>query len=89
VARVGNDFKIDRTLDIRGQVCPLTFVRAKLAIEKMAMGEVLEIVVDHQPAAVNVPRSMEHEGQSVLGVEQSGEKEWHLFVRKDREKVKK
>ena len=89
MARVGNDFKIDRTLDIRGQVCPLTFVRAKLAIEKMAMGEVLEIVVDHQPAAVNVPRSMEHEGQSVLGIEQSGEKEWHLFVRKDREKAKK
>jgi len=52
----------------------------------MAIGEVLEIVVDHQPAAVNVPRSMEHEGQKVLRIEQTGESEWHLFVRKDREK---
>jgi len=75
----------DRTLDIRGQVCPLTFVRSKLAIEKMAPGEVLEIIVDHQPAAENVPRSMEHEGQAVLGVEQTGAKEWHLFIRKDRD----
>ena len=83
---MGNDFKVDRTLDIKGQVCPLTFVRSKLAIEKLAVGEVLEIIVDHQPAAVNVPRSMENEGQTVLGVEQTGEAEWHLFIRKDRQK---
>ena len=80
------DFKVDRTLDIKGQVCPLTFVRSKLAIERMAIGEVLEIIVDHQPAAVNVPRSMEHEGQTVLRVEQTGVAEWRLFVRKDRQK---
>jgi TusA-related sulfurtransferase len=82
-------FKADKTLDIRGQVCPLTFVRSKLAIEKMALGEVLEIVVDHEPAATNVPRSMEHEGQAVLGVEQTGAAEWRLFVRKEREKPKR
>jgi tRNA 2-thiouridine synthesizing protein A len=85
---MGDDFKVDLTLDIRGQVCPLTFVRAKLAIEKLAVGAVLEIVVDHQPAAVNVPRSMEREGQTVLRVEQSRENEWRLFIRKDREKSK-
>ena len=83
---MGDDFKVDRTLDIKGQVCPLTFVRSKLAIEQMAIGEVLEIVVDHQPSAVNVPRSMEQEGQTVLGVEQTAEAEWHLYVRKDRQK---
>ena len=86
---MGDDLKVDRTLDIRGQVCPLTFVRSKLAIEKMALGEVLEIIVDHQPAALNVPRSMEHEGHKVLKIEQAGDAEWHLFVRKDREKIKK
>ena len=84
---MGDDLKADRTLDIRGQVCPLTFVRSKLAIEKMAIGEVLEIVVDHQPAVANVPRSMEHEGQKLLKIEKAGEMEWHLFVRKDREKI--
>lgn len=83
---MGERVRPDRTLDIRGQVCPLTFVRAKLAIEKMALGEVLEIVVDHRPASVNVPRSMEQEGQTVLQVEQAGEAEWRLFVRKDRER---
>ena len=87
--RTDDDFTVDRTLDIRGQVCPLTFVRAKLAIGKMAVGEVLEIIVDHQPAALNVPRSMEREGQKVLRIEQVGPSEWRLFVRKDRERSKK
>lgn len=82
----GNAFKADRTLDIKGQVCPLTFVRSKLAIEQMALGEVLEIVVDHEPAAESVPRSMRHEGQAVLAVVRSGECEWRLFVRKERQK---
>ena len=86
---MADEIKVDKTLDIRGQVCPLTFVRSKLAIEKMSLGEVLEIIVDHQPAAVNVPRSMEHEGQNVLSVVQTGAAEWRLFIRKASEKPKR
>lgn len=85
---MGEELKVDKTIDIKGQVCPYTFVRSKLAIEKMNMGEVLEIVLDHKPAVENVPRSMESEGQKVLKVEQTGEKEWHIYIRKDREKKK-
>jgi len=83
---MGGGFKVDRILDIKGQVCPLTFVRSKLALENMALGAVLEIVVDHQPAAVNVPRSLEQGGQKVLEIEAVGANEWHIFVRKEREK---
>ncbi len=80
--------KTDKTLDIKGQVCPYTFVRSKLTIEKMNLGEVLEIITDHKPASENVPKSMENEGQKVLKVEQTAEKEWHIYVRKDKEKKK-
>jgi tRNA 2-thiouridine synthesizing protein A len=85
---MSDEIKIDKTIDIKGQVCPYTFVRSKLAIEKMNLGEVLEIVTDHKPASENVPRSMESEGQKVLKIDQTGEKEWHILVRKDREKKK-
>jgi tRNA 2-thiouridine synthesizing protein A len=84
-----DDIKVDKTIDLKGQVCPYTFVRSKLAIEKMKLGEVLELIFDYQPAIENVPRSMENEGQTVLKIDQTGEKEWHLFVRKDKEKIKK
>jgi tRNA 2-thiouridine synthesizing protein A len=86
---MASDIEADKTLDIKGQVCPYTFVRSKLAIEKMELGQVLEIVTDHKPASENVPRSMENEGQKVLAIEQTGEKEWHILVRKDKEKIKK
>ncbi|OGW54746.1 MAG: hypothetical protein A2Z46_04070, partial [Nitrospirae bacterium RBG_19FT_COMBO_55_12] len=66
---MADEIKVDRTLDIKGQVCPYTFVRSKLAIEKINIGEVLEIVVDHEPASINVPKSMENEGQKVLKIE--------------------
>ncbi len=85
---MADEFKVAKTVDLKGQVCPYTFVRSKLAIEKMNVGEVLEIILDHKQAIENVPRSMENEGQKVLKVEQTGEKEWHIFVRKDKEKKK-
>ncbi len=85
---MSDEIKIDKTVDIRGQICPYTFVRSKLAIEKMNVGEVLEVITDHKPASENVPRSMENEGQKVLKVEQTGDKEWRILVRKDREKKK-
>ncbi len=81
-----DEVKPDKSLDIRGQICPYTFVRSKLAIEKMNLGEVLEIITDHKPASENVPKSMENEGQKVLKVEQTAEREWRIVVRKDREK---
>ncbi len=86
---MADDMKVDKTLDLKGQICPYTFVRSKLAVEKMAIGEVIEIILDHKPAVENVPKSMENEGQKVLLIDQTGEHEWHLFVRKDKEKEKK
>ena len=83
---MAEEFVVTRTVDLKGQVCPYTFVRSKLAIEKMGLGEVLEIILDHKPAVENVPRSMENEGQKVLKIDQTGEKEWHVFIRKDKEK---
>ncbi len=85
---MADDIKVDKTIDIKGQVCPYTFVRSKLAIEKMKIGEILEIIVDHKPAIENVPKSMENEGQKVLKVEQLNPTDWRIVVRKDKEKAK-
>jgi tRNA 2-thiouridine synthesizing protein A len=60
------------TLDLSGEVCPYTFVRTKLALEELPLGAELTIVVDHPPAATNVPRSLKSEGHEVLSVEKSG-----------------
>lgn len=55
-------------LDLTGEVCPYTFVRAKLRLEELVIGSELQIVVDHAPAAENVPRSLSDEGQEIVSV---------------------
>ena len=47
-----------RSLDLKGEVCPYTFVKSKLMMEQMTPGEILEVIVDHLPAAKNIPRSV-------------------------------
>lgn len=73
---------IDHELDIRGEICPYTFVKSKLALEDMEVGQVLRIIVDHLPATTNVPRSMQNEGHEVLEVAQISETDWSIVVRK-------
>ena len=52
-------------LDLRGEVCPYTFVRARLALEALPLGATLDLLVDHEPATRNVPRSAREWGQQV------------------------
>lgn len=73
---------IHRQIDIRGEVCPYTFVKSKLAIEQMASGERLRVVVDYPPATSNVPRSMKSEGHIVLRVHQLNETDWEILLQK-------
>ncbi len=60
-------------LDLRGEVCPYTFVRARLALEELAIGARLRVVVDHEPATKNIPKSAEAWGQVVETVEARGD----------------
>ncbi len=78
------DIKVDRELDIRGEVCPFTFVKSKLVLEQMEEGEVLRVIIDYEPSAENVPKSMREEGQEVLAVNKLGESLWEIIVRKRR-----
>jgi TusA-related sulfurtransferase len=74
----------DKSIDIRGEVCPYTYVKSKLALEGLEHGRVLEVIVDHKSAVENVPRSMENEGHEVLEVTQINQTDWKIVVRKKR-----
>ncbi len=72
----------DRELNLQGEVCPYTFVRSKLALEEMAAGQVLAIIVDNSESASNVPRSLSLEGHDVLAVDRSDGVGWRITVKK-------
>jgi TusA-related sulfurtransferase len=54
-----------RTLDITALTCPMTWVRTKLELERMAPGEELEVRCPEGEALENVPRSAADAGHDV------------------------
>jgi len=53
-------------LDLRGVSCPLNFVKAKLAIDRIKSGEAIEFYLDDGEPIVNVTRSLKDEGHQIL-----------------------
>jgi TusA-related sulfurtransferase len=79
---VEKTLKIDRSINIKGEVCPYTYVKSKLALEGIEPGQVLEVIVDHLPAVENVPRSMENEGHEVIDVTQINDTDYRIVIKK-------
>lgn len=79
--------KVDQELNLRGEVCPYTFVKSKLALEELEVGQVLRVIVDNPRSAEDVPRSLANEGNTVLEVTRLPEGEWAITVQKGREET--
>lgn len=63
----------DHDIDITGEVCPMTFVRTKLRLERMHPGEVLAVRLRGDEPLRNVPRAARDEGHVILGIEADGD----------------
>jgi TusA-related sulfurtransferase len=72
----------DKEVDTHGEVCPFPWVRAKKAMKKLKVGQVLRVVGDHGPALTNIPRNFTDDGQVVLDAKATGEVDWEILVRK-------
>jgi tRNA 2-thiouridine synthesizing protein A len=57
-----------KTIDLRGVSCPTNFVKAKLALEMIDTGEVVEFLLDDGEPVKNVPRSLKNEGHKLIGL---------------------
>lgn len=55
-------------LDIREDVCPLTFVKTRLLIEKMSSGDEAEILLRGAEPIENVPASVAELGHAILSM---------------------
>ncbi len=82
---MAEEIKVDGTVDITDVVCPVTFVKAKVALEELDGGQVLAIHMNDGEPAQNVPRSMKDEGHQILKLKDNGDGTYDLFVRKAEE----
>jgi TusA-related sulfurtransferase len=59
---------VEHYLDVTREVCPMTFVRTKLLIEKMSSGETAVVCLNAGEPLANVPRSVREHGHTVISL---------------------
>jgi TusA-related sulfurtransferase len=73
----------DARIDITGEVCPMTFVRTRIALERLPVGAVLEVRLKGDEPLRNVPGSARDLGHTVLGLEPLDDGTWRLLLRRE------
>jgi sulfite reductase (ferredoxin) len=58
--------------DLRGVACPMNFVKAKIALERIAVGETLDVLLDGGAPTDNVPVSFTEQGHQILSITPEG-----------------
>lgn len=61
---------IDKSIDLRKLSCPLNYVKAKLKLEEMEVGQILEVLLDDGEPILSVPRSVKEDGHKILEIKQ-------------------
>lgn len=66
-------------LDVTKDHCPMTFVRTKIQLSKLAFGDVLNVLVTDGEPLENIPRSSAEQGFNVLSIVETDQKGIHLI----------
>ena len=70
---------VDEVLDLRGVACPLSWAKARVALDGLARGEGLTLLLDEARALRDIPRAAEAQGYAVdAPVESDGG--WRLRI---------
>lgn len=72
----------DQVLDITRDICPMTFVRTRLALDRLPAGAVLAVRLRGEEPRRNVPASATEHGHAVLAQEDLPDGTTRLLIRK-------
>ncbi|MHA1264916.1 MAG: sulfurtransferase TusA family protein [Candidatus Helarchaeota archaeon] len=76
-------FAIDKEIDLRGEVCPYTFVFTKLQLEEMEPNQILQVTLDYPPAVENIPRSIKNQNLGIIiNITKNKDNEWKIVIKK-------
>jgi len=78
---LGNQTKPDRNLDCVGLYCPEPVFRTRQEIDKLAVGEVLEIIADDPAAEEDIPRLVKRLEQKLLKM-YTEKDQFHFIIKK-------
>ena len=71
-----------KRLDLSSVKCPINFVMAKVELEKIPIGQTLEVVLDDGDPIRNVPESFANQGQEIVKIEHLSGKSNLMIVKR-------
>ena len=74
--------KLVNELNLKGEVCPMTFVKTKLAIESLNKGEKLKVIFNSSEAKINVPKSLKELNYKVIKINDIDEHNFYIIIEK-------
>jgi TusA-related sulfurtransferase len=75
----------DHVLDITRDVCPMTFVKTRIALDRLAAGQTLLVRLRGEEPVRNVPRTATEQGHAVLEQHVEGDGTTVLLLRKGKQ----
>jgi TusA-related sulfurtransferase len=66
------DMKPDRTLDCIGLYCPIPVLKVREELDKLTIGQILEVWADDPAAEEDIARLAKRIGQEVLEISKDG-----------------
>ena len=76
------ELKVDDKVDITDVVCPVTFVKTKVALEELEDGEILQVHLNDGEPVQNVPRSVKDEGHQIIKLVDNEDGTYELYIKK-------
>ena len=73
--------KADRNLDCVGLYCPEPVFRTRQELDKMDVGDVLEVVADDPASEEDIPRLIKRLGQQLLEIREEKD-QFHFVIKK-------
>jgi TusA-related sulfurtransferase len=73
---------VTHEIDITRDICPMTFVRTRLALDKLAPGEILLVTLKGDEPLRNVPRTAVEQGHEVLSQQTDADGISRLLIRR-------
>lgn len=73
---------IDQHLDITRDVCPMTYVRTRLALDRLIPGQMLMVHLSGEEPRRNVPRTAIEQGHVVVSQKDNSDGTTDLLLRR-------
>jgi tRNA 2-thiouridine synthesizing protein A len=74
--------RVIKEIDLLDEICPMTFVKTKLAIERINQGERIKVFFNSQEAKTNVPKSLSEVNHKIIAIKNIDKEKFYIIIEK-------